>query len=52
MADETKPDDGGEIYMVECVKFGKRMPGLMSNELYMKNLNGYGICNNIHRKST
>ena len=33
MTDETKPDEDGEIYMVECVKFGKRMPGLPKQPL-------------------
>jgi len=30
-------------YPTSCDVFGKRTPGLMSNELYMKNLNGYGV---------
>jgi len=30
-------------YPTSCDVFGKRKPGLMSNELYMKNRNGYGV---------
>ena len=31
--ERLEADEGGEIYMVECVKFGKRMPGLPKQPL-------------------